>query len=743
MKLIQTIAWISTSFLFGNAMAQQQAIDTLEQDPKKVIDVTVVGRKSRSDIHQLPEIVGTDIMAGKKNSLVVMDNVNGNIVTNNMRQVLAKVPGIHIWESDGSGIQIGIAARGLSPNRSWEFNTRQNGYDISSDPFGYPEAYYTPQLQSVQRIQIVRGAGALQYGPQFGGLVNFILRNGSDIQKSFQFETQNTVGSFGLVNTYNAVGGNTNKIHYYAFYDQRNADGWRENSRYKVKTGFASFNYQATNKLKLGFEYTNFYMISQQPGGLTDAQFNNNARQSFRSRNWFNNVWNIGTVTADYQFNNNTLLQIKAFGMWAERNSIGFTQNVLIADTINAATRQYNNRVVDVDNYKNYGMEARFITQFNVGAWSNNVSTGVRYFNGSTYRYRNGRGDVGNNFNLTLLSPYTQDLDLTTSNVAVFVENMFSYRQLRIIPGVRFETIGNTVGGQINVTNGNIVPVITQSKKRTFLLAGIGAEYHIKYTELYANISEAYRPALFSDLTGTPTLDVIDQNLKDAKGYNADLGYRGKVKDYLFFDIGIFYLQYNNRIGTLAMQDANGNFYNFRTNVGNSVSKGTEFLIEFNPVRAFVKNTTWGSVGVFVSGTYTDARYNNFSTSSRQGNSIVKTDFNNKRVENAPQWIVRSGINYYYKGLTITTQWSYVSSAFSDATNTLTPTANGQNGLIPSYHVADMSATYKFLEKFNIKAGINNATDARYFTRRAGGYPGPGLLPADARNVYISVGAIL
>ncbi|HAI82615.1 MAG TPA: hypothetical protein DCL43_03020, partial [Chitinophagaceae bacterium] len=64
MKLIHTIAWLGTSFLFGNAMAQQQSIDTLEQDPKKVIDVTVVGRKSRSDIHQLPEIVGTDIMAG-------------------------------------------------------------------------------------------------------------------------------------------------------------------------------------------------------------------------------------------------------------------------------------------------------------------------------------------------------------------------------------------------------------------------------------------------------------------------------------------------------------------------------------------------------------------------------------------------------------------------------------------------------------------------------------------------------
>ena len=129
-------------------------------------DVTIVGRNSKSDYQQMPEIVGTNIYAGKKNALIVLENIQGNIANNTMRQVLAKVPGIHIWESDPSGIQIGIAARGLSPNRSWEFNIRQNGYDIAADPFGYPEAYYNPQLQAVQRIEIIRGQGALQYGPQ-------------------------------------------------------------------------------------------------------------------------------------------------------------------------------------------------------------------------------------------------------------------------------------------------------------------------------------------------------------------------------------------------------------------------------------------------------------------------------------------------------------------------------------------------------------------------------------------------
>ena len=101
--------------------AQKDSIqaDSSRLHTKYLSDITIVGRNSRADVHFLPEIVGVNINAGKKNSLIVVDNVNGNIVTNTMRQVVAKIPGIQIWESDGSGIQIGIAARGLSPNRSW------------------------------------------------------------------------------------------------------------------------------------------------------------------------------------------------------------------------------------------------------------------------------------------------------------------------------------------------------------------------------------------------------------------------------------------------------------------------------------------------------------------------------------------------------------------------------------------------------------------------------------------------
>ena len=87
-------------------------------------------------------------------------------------------------------MQINVGVRGLSPNRSWELNTRQNGVDMSADVFGYPEAYYNPPLEAVETIQIVRGGASLQFGPQFGGMLNYVLKREKD--KPFTFETQNT-----------------------------------------------------------------------------------------------------------------------------------------------------------------------------------------------------------------------------------------------------------------------------------------------------------------------------------------------------------------------------------------------------------------------------------------------------------------------------------------------------------------------------------------------------------------------
>jgi Fe(3+) dicitrate transport protein len=728
---------ILTGFVFSlqaGAQANKKIFhdDSTSPTHKYLPDVTVVGRNSKSDYQQMPEVVGTNIYAGKKNALIVLDNVQGNVVTNTMRQVLAKVPGVHIWESDPSGIQIGIAARGLSPNRSWEFNVRQNGYDIAADPFGYPEAYYNPQLQAVQRIEVVRGQGSLQYGPQFGGLVNYILRNGSEINRPVEFETQQTLGSNALFNSYNAIGGKTEKLHYYSFFDHRNGDGWRQNSRYFSNAGFGTVTYYITNKLSVSAEVMHSHIRSQQPGGLTDAQIQDNAQQSFRSRNWFDITWTTPALIANWQINEHTKWNTKLFATKGDRNSVGFLQSITVKDSINAATLNYNNRSLQMDKYRNYGLESRIITDYTLGRMRNTFSGGIRLYTGTTHRLADGKGTTGTDYDMTVIGNYPRDIEFDSRNAAAFAENIFRInKKLIVIPGIRYEWLEGAASGRNGYTSGGAEILLQNiTRSRSFILAGIGAEYHVSdRTEFYGNITQAYRPIQFANLQAPPTTDVVDPELKDAKGYNIDLGYRGRVKDYLQFDVSAYYLQYNNRVGIVTVSGTPS--YRLITNVGNSTSKGIESYVEFNPVRAFAKKSKADLI-VFGSYGYTHARY-----SSNHKDAATK----GKKVENAPEHILRSGITGGYQSFLLTLQLSYVSETFSDANNTLTPTANGNNGLIPSYTITDVTATYKFSKGLNLKAGINNLFDERYFTRRAGGYPGPGALPGDGRTFFISVGA--
>ena len=238
-------------------------------------------------------------------------------------------------------------------------------------------------------------------------------------------------------------------------------------------------------------------------------------------------------------------------------------------------------------------------------------------------------------------------------------------------------------------------------------------------------------------------MDEIDQNLQDAKGYNIDLGYRGRIKDYLFFDVSGYVLQYNNRVGLITQQRLDGNFYNLRTNVGNSTSKGIEALVEFSPIKFFKINPSFGNITVFASLAYINAKYENMRVVVKEGNRLVETNLKNKRIENVPEQIYRTGITYSKKQLTVTAQYSYVSEAFSDANNSRNPTVTGVNGPIPAYKLLDVSGTYKFNERFFVKAGVNNLMNEKYFTRRASGYPGPGLMPAEPINFFIPVGVKL
>ena len=731
-----SLIFISTATI---TLAQTQTTDSIRSLSPVIITI-----KQQSP-ERMPEIKENVLFSGKKNEVLRLSNINANLTNNNAREVFSRIPGVTVWENEGSGIQINVGVRGLSPNRSWELNTRQNGYDISSDVFGYPEAYYNPPLEAVETIQLIRGGASLQFGPQFGGMLNYVLKR--EKEKQFSFETQNTVGSYNLLSSFNAIGGSLKKFSYYVYNHSRSGSGWRDNNQFTVRNTHAFIEYRFTAKTKIAAEYTNSDYEMQQPGGLTDAQFIDNSKQSGRARNWFGTPWNLFAINFDTKINANWDFNTKLFGVIGERNSVGVTSTPNITDAIN--TNAYSNRQVARDYYKNFGAEIRTIYKYKFGKINNNLAFGARAYQAKTTRLQSDKGTTGATFDLSIEGLYPRDLNFTTKNVAFFAENQIKITdKFSVTPGIRYEYITSVGSGRLAFSGANEEILQEKTIKRNQPLFGIGLEYKLRTTNFYANISQAFRPVLFSDLTPPAVTDVIDSNLKDASGFNADLGYRGTYKGYLNFDLSLFYLSYNNRIGGVRQfidNDPTKGTYLYRTNLGETRNKGIEGFADVNITKFFGVEKPYGNVNVFASVSFIDAKYVDFKTTVATGTAptvtITEANLSGNRIENAPRYIHNFGISWSNPSFSATIQQKVSGKIYTDATNTESASANGVTGLLEGYKIVDFSAEYKFLQKYNLRTGINNLGNQNYATRRSGGYPGPGILPGEGRTFYISIGA--
>jgi Fe(3+) dicitrate transport protein len=725
------ISYIGQKDLLKSAEILDKSIKVdIDIETKKSISLNAVEIKAKTESAsgKLNDVSGTAINAGKKTEVIYLKNINANLATNNTRQIYARIPGLNIWEYDRGGLQLGIGGRGLSPNRSSNFNIRQNGYDISADALGYPESYYTPSAEAIDRIEIIRGAASLQYGPQFGGLINFVMKEGAR-EKPLELTTRQTMGSFGFVNTFNSIGGTVakKKLNYYAFYQFKKGDDWRPNSHYEQHNAYVHLAYDVTKKLKITGQYTLMKYLAQQPGGLTDAAFEQDAAQSIRARNWFRVDWNLISLNVDYKINENARINFRNYTLQGGRDAVGLLSYINRPDN-------GGNRDVMRDQYSNFGSELRYIQQYKLmNELHSTFLVGARLYKGLTLRQQ-GDGTNGSDANFSFIGneANSSDFRFPGTNLAAFVENIFQInKRWTITPGIRAEHINTKADGYYYKKNIFIAPEkILENKEspRSFTLLGIGTAYKSNWGgEFYANISQNYRSINFNDLRVVNANFRVDPNLTDETGYNADAGFRGNFWGWLYIDASVFYLRYNNRIGSIFSRDSNFMSYRLRTNVADSRNIGLECLVEGDILKAISKGKSKYKLNVYTNLSLINARYIN----------TKNTAIANKLVENVPPILFRTGTSFGTTRFNITYQFSYQAKQYSDATNTvITPTA--VDGAIPSFAVMDLSLSYNW-RHYTIFSGVNNLTNKKYFTRRADGYPGPGILPADKRNIYVTL----
>lgn len=689
----------------------------------------------------LLSVAGTGIYESKKSELITLDNMVVNKAANVSRQIYAQVPGLNIWESDGAGIQLGIGGRGLNPNRTSNFNVRQNGYDIAADALGYPESYYTPPTQAIERIEIVRGAAGLQYGTQFGGMVNFRFKEAPKDTK-FSVDLQQTVASFGTFNSFNSIGGTVGKFSYYGFYQYKTSEGWRPNSGLDQHNAYGAITYEFTPFVSWKVEHTHSQYLAQQPGGLTDNEFDQNPRQSKRSRNWFDVNWDLTASIWNIRLSPNVKLNNRTFFLSAHRFAVG---NLGRIDRVDDPKAERN---LLKGNYNNWGNEFRAIFNYPLFGLPGVLLVGNRYYKGQTDQQQ-GMANAGPGASFTFLNqekPQDSDFRFPSTNVSFFAENIFNITdKLSITPGIRHEYIQTEANGyffqRTRDLAGNILVENQEdenlSKSRSFTFFGIGASYKAsKELEVYTNFSQNFRAINFNDIrVNNPSL-VVDENIDDERGFNVDLGVRGNRPGHFRYDVSVFYLNYQDRIGTILKSEPDPRFnglvdrvIRFRTNISDADIVGVEMYGEGDISKVLFPELKDLSINYFINLALIHARYRNSDENGVEGNEV----------ELAPPVNFKTGFTTRYGRFGVSGLFSFVSEHFSDASNSSNRIPTAVEGLIPTYYVADLSLTYQW-KLFKWEAGINNLTDKRYFTRRAAGYPGPGIIPSDGRSFYLTVG---
>ncbi|MFZ1784862.1 MAG: TonB-dependent receptor, partial [Ferruginibacter sp.] len=442
----------------------------------------------------------------------------------------------------------------------------------------------------------------------------------------------------------------------------------------------------------------------------------------------------IPALKFKYSIGKNTQLELTSHMVFGERSSVQFINAGNIPDTFNLSIGSYNPRQVDRDFYNGFATEVRLLQLFQIGKMSCALSGGLRYFTSLTKRRQKGTGTIGSDFDLSVTKPFGIDLRLNTNNYAFFAENMFKLNsKFTVTPGIRYEIISTNLSGVINSARDSI----TYRTTRNFPLFGVGLQYELNASsQLYTNISQAYRPYLYANVTPADRLDKIDPSLQDSKGYDIDIGYRGHYKNILQFEIDAFYLFYGNRIGLIKQTNAGGADYLYTTNIGNSVTKGFEVFAELSLMK-LIRPRQWSTdIRLYNSLAYNSAKY----TSGIINQGGINKSVTGNYIENAPAWVNKSGLKVKVKNVSFSFQYSYSSKIYNDAFNTES-SSNGVIGVVPAYHVWDWSGIWQFTKQLHISASISNLSNEKYFNRRITMYPGPGILPADGRTFNISVGA--
>jgi iron complex outermembrane receptor protein len=240
------------------AESEIQAVDTEEMPVTELRDMVVTAARDQEMVSTIPA-----------NITVITREDIVNTAAQNVPDVLKYVAGIQVSDWLGNGRNSTVDIRGFGETSSANTLVLVDGRRINAPDLSGVD-WTTIPLERIERIEIVRGGGAVIYGDNAsGGVVNIITRKGSGAP-TISGETR--IGSYQTFKQALAISGNSGDWSYDMNGSYASSDGYRDNGYFRNKTAGMRLTYENPEKwfgldMSAGIKDDRYGLASALPAG--------------------------------------------------------------------------------------------------------------------------------------------------------------------------------------------------------------------------------------------------------------------------------------------------------------------------------------------------------------------------------------------------------------------------------------------------------------------------------------------
>jgi Fe(3+) dicitrate transport protein len=665
-----------------------------------------------------------------------------------INSALRRVPGVYVRPEDGYGNFPNISLRGIDMGRSSKVTIMEDGILAAPAPFSAPSAYYSPNLERMSGLEIVKGSSQVKYGPHTtGGAINYLS---TPIPEEVTTYSKIYYGEFDEMVTHIYHGGkketDSGRIGYLVEGYYKNTEGFKELQGANGETGFTrsepmvklswepdTSNYQSL-ELKLGstdFDANETYL------GLFEDDYNANPymRYAATRNDEINTYASRGYIRHFVELTGNASLKTTAYFTKFHRNWFKLDKvngksvykewddpawrNIVWGLAPGEIRIKANNR-----DYSAQGIESILNYDLDLGGLENQIQLGVRYHNDDIdrlqwYQYydQDERGGWSTD-GPQAPSSKAGDRHQETDAWSLYLEDRIVLNdQLSIIPGIRYESMDYSYD-----QNTRTAPDSTAAGTGDLdtVTGGVGLSYDLNEgLNLFGGVYVG------SSLPGPRSYIRSGESLDEERSTSYELGFRHQREAFvatgaLFYsDLQDFIVPDNLGTGFEEFEGGEQVVIDDGPNDGEISALGLELQVGYDFGAA---NDAEFSLPVTLGLTWTEAEFES-GASSADGESIFSGAKSGNSVPYIPELQLHAGVGLGVGKFKLALDGSYVDDSYAAGLNAGGPfnyagKYDPRYGQIPSYFVADFSIHYAATDNTNLFATARNVFDEEYAVGR-------------------------